>query len=71
MSKRPIEWHQDCFRNLCASTQQKRRDAARLTADLELAERELASYAEQIAAAAARGLEGFDRDRFLVKRSAM
>ncbi len=66
--KFPMDWHQECFANVTAYVEGLRRDVARRAAELELSERELAGYAEQIAEAKRRGLDAFDRDRFLVKR---
>ncbi len=67
--KFPMDWHRECFKNVSAHVEGLRRDVARKTAELERSEIELARYAEQIAEAEKRGVDGFDRDRFLVKRT--
>lgn len=67
--KQPMEWHMDCHKNHTASLRQRRAELARMTAELQRSERELSQYETQIATATARGMAGFDRDRFLVKRS--
>ena len=68
--KFPIDWHQECFKNASAYVAGLRRDVERRRAELLESERKLERYAEQIAEAISRGLDGFDRDRFLVKRRA-
>ena len=70
MTKQPMEWHHECFENHSRSLRNKREEAARHAAALKRSEDDLAFYQEQIATANARGLHGFDRDRFLVKRAA-
>lgn len=70
MTKEPLSWHNECHRNWAASVAQRRSEVERAVADIERQERELSFYETQIATATARGMEGFDRDRFLVKRKA-
>lgn len=64
-----MAWHRECLANHQRSVAEKRERLAFLAAELERSERSLAFHADQIATAEARGLEAFDRDRFLVKRT--
>jgi len=70
VSKQPIEWHRECLKNFSASVERERKDVARRIAHLDLKERELDFFRHQIAKADDQNLSGFDRDRFLVKRTA-
>ncbi len=65
MSKMPLEWHEECHRNHTASLKRDQEDLARLRFRVERSEEELCFYGKQIAAAKAKGADGFDRDRFL------
>ena len=67
--KEPLSWHNECHRNWANNVAMKRSDVARAVVDLERQERELSFYETQIATATSRGMESFDRDRFLVKRT--
>ena len=68
--KFPMDWHRDCFKNVTAHVAGLRRDVERRANELAKSESELARYAEQIAEAEKRGLDGFDRDKFLTRRKA-
>lgn len=68
LSKDPIDWHRECFKNFSASVAQKRKEVEQAAEELARSERELSFYAEQIAAAEERGLAAFDRDRLLINR---
>lgn len=68
-TKQPISWHNECHRNWAGSVAKRRSEVARAVADLERQERELSFYETQIATATARGMDAFDQDRFLVKRT--
>ena len=68
-TKFPMDWHRECLKNSAENVAGLRGDVARKTAELERRERELAFYEEQIAEADRRGLDAFDRDRLLVKRT--
>ena len=69
MSRMPMDWHHECFENASRSLRGRRAEVERLAADLKRYEDDLAFYQQQIATANARRLDGFDRDRFLVKRA--
>jgi hypothetical protein len=70
MSKMPMDWHRECLRNYKRSAAELERDLERRAADLANRKRNIAFYEEQIAAAEKRGVDGFDRERLLIKRSA-
>lgn len=66
----PLEWHRQNCANSIESLAEKRRQIQRMQYDLERHEADVRFHEQQIAEATKRGLEGFDRDRFLVKRKA-
>lgn len=68
MSIHTLDWHKECLQNMTISTDEKRKEVARVVADLERMERNLAFYTEQIAEAEKRGMKAFDCERLLVKR---
>jgi hypothetical protein len=70
VSKMSMDWHRECLKNYRHSTKQLENDVERRVADLANRKRNLAFYEEQFAAAEKRGMEGFDRERLLIKRSA-
>jgi hypothetical protein len=70
VSKFSIKWHEECFANSAASTEELRRNVARMTVELSRRAEALTFYASQIEEAKKRGMDGFDRDRLLVKRGA-
>lgn len=70
MSKMSLSWHRSCLKNFVASVEAESKDVERRVAALEKKKRELRFYKEQVEAAEKRGMEAFDRDRLLVKRSA-
>jgi hypothetical protein len=68
MSKMPMQWHDDCLRNWKGSVEERRLAMERAKADYERCAADCAEYEAQIAQAKARGLDGFDRERFGKKR---
>ena len=63
-----MDWHRESFRHQSASLERRRKEAAQLAVAIKLREQEVTFYAEQIAEADKRGLDGFDADRLMVKR---
>lgn len=68
MSKMPIDWHRECFKNASESQARRIRERDRLTLEIERNESELLHYARQIEEAEKRKLDAFDSERLLVKR---
>lgn len=68
MSKRPLSWHRECLSALKTSAARKRAELVRLEAHAADTEALVAELSRQIEVAEERGLDGFDRDRFLVPR---
>lgn len=67
--KQSIKWHVECYLNLKASIAS---EEAKLRERLEVIEKErieLAFYNEQIETARNKGKDGFDRYKYLVKKS--
>ncbi len=64
----PLSWHENCLRNSTYNLAREILELERLRKRCEqwAAENEL--YAQQIAAAKARNMDGFDRDKFLKPR---
>jgi hypothetical protein len=69
VSKQPIAWHRECYRNSIQSLHKDRHDLQRLMAVVEERDQRLKFYARQIEAAVDRGMDEFDRDRLLVKQA--
>ena len=68
--KMPIAWHKERLANLGLSMEQILRQVQQLQCRLERLAHEHAVYREQIKRAEAEGRDGFDRDKFGVKREA-
>lgn len=66
--KMPLDWHRQCFANFTRTVEGRRNELASLAASIERDERRLAFYGEQIASAEKKKLDGFDDERFMVKR---
>ena len=66
--KFPITWHEKCLGNSRLHLERDRRYVEGLAHRLQLLEAQIAFYAEQISEARQRGMDGFDSERFLVKR---
>jgi len=68
--RRPIEWHRQCYANVQDSVERQRKEVERAIANLTISEQRLSFYGEQIAAAEKRGMDAFDCERLMIKRSA-
>ena len=63
--KMPIAWHEECHKN---ASETLRRDREALERHMEQVERtrlDVTAYGQQIAEAKRRGVDGFDRERFM------
>ena len=72
MSKFPLAWHkqglENAVRHLAETQANLTTYVARIMDQINRSEQRIALTTAQIAEAEARGLDGFDPDRFLVKR---
>lgn len=69
MSKNVIAWHEDCYRNASENWERDRVRVQQMQDDIERRRRDLMMYRQQIDEAKGRGLDGFDRERFLKRRN--
>lgn len=67
--KQTIKWHEQCFTNSDSSLQRKRVDVAGHIIELQRWEERQVFRAKQIAEAKRRGIESYDGERFMIKRS--
>lgn len=68
MSKMSIEWHEQCLRNQNTHLTHEEQVLQQQAERVARLRREFFSYEDQIAEAKRRGMDGFDRERLLVKR---
>lgn len=66
--KKPIAWYKDCLKNRREGIERSRREASVILEYADKQEREATFLAFQIEAAEKAGKDGFDRDRYLVKK---
>ncbi len=66
--KMDIEWHEHCLRNQLLSASRKKEQLLRLQAEVERADQSAALYAAQINLAKQEGKDGFDSDKYAIKR---
>lgn len=69
MTKKPLDWHKECLKNQLESLSGKERALAHLQDEVTDLDNNIQFYKEQIAEAEQRGLDDFDRDRFMIPRS--
>jgi hypothetical protein len=69
MSKMKIPWHEECYNNNLIYLTQKQVELKRLEEECEKMALKLAGYFTQIETAKQRGMDGFDRERFLRHRA--
>ena len=67
--KMPVSWHRECLANSESWLVQIGREIQTLQKALEKAREEQAIYRAQIKRAEAEGRDGFDREKFDVKRA--
>lgn len=65
---RPIEWHEECLKNVKAGLENKKRALEQLKRDIELYEKDIELREHQIASTKAIGKTSFDPDKFRVKK---
>jgi hypothetical protein len=68
VSKQPIAWHEECLNNQRHSYERRLVELDRLQGEVERFRIAVTIYEQQIAEAKRRGMEGFDRDRFMKSR---
>jgi len=68
--KRDLGWHKKCWENSERSIRAARDNLARETIRLEAMQRDNDFRSAQITEAERRGLDGFDADKFMKKRTA-
>jgi molecular chaperone GrpE (heat shock protein) len=68
-NRRSLAWHRESIINIRYSLDDRERQLARLSADVENMRERLAFYKAQLAEADRRGMDGFDSDKLLVKRT--
>ncbi|MBT5269779.1 MAG: hypothetical protein HOL70_10085 [Candidatus Marinimicrobia bacterium] len=66
--KKDIEWHKQCLRNRLRTISEKRDQLLRMETELERVTEGSGLYAKQIDLAIKEGKDGFDRDKYAVKR---
>jgi len=65
--KMPLKWHEECLQGRFDTYVRLRQKADLAVDDADRGQAECAFYARQIGEAKARGKDGFDAERFLVK----
>ena len=68
MTKMPLDWHKNCLKNQLAYLAERERALERIRDEVTDLDKSTQFYKEQIAEAEQRGLDGFDRDRFMIPR---
>jgi hypothetical protein len=68
MMKQSIEWHRMSLCNRIASAATKRMQAERELREVETAEREINLSIAQMELATKEGKDGYDRDKYAIKR---
>jgi hypothetical protein len=66
--KHTIDWHKECLNNQKVWLQNKRQELLRLKAVVDSSESEMLFYHDQIVEAQRQNKDGFDSDKFLMKR---
>lgn len=68
ITKFPLEWHRECLANHRATISRQQVELERLKAEVQRSVVEAEFYAVQIEEAERRGMDGFDKDRLLIKK---
>lgn len=68
--RQPIEWHEECLKNMMAYTNTLREELLRKQAELERLDKANVFYAFQITEARRQGKAAFDQEKFGRKRGA-
>ena len=69
--KHPIEWHKMCLKNQKSSLEEKRKDMERANESFYSLRDDIGFYQHQIFEAQGHNKDGFDRDRYLVKKKTL
>jgi multidrug resistance efflux pump len=69
MPKRPLEWHEECLRNIRASLAEAEGSVAHAEQRAARLRNDVAFYQAQIDAAKAQGMDSFDNERLLRNRA--
>ena len=68
MSKMKLSWHKECLINMERSYSRQKEHISRLQEDLERSRKAITQLDSQIIEAELRGVDGFDSDKFGIKR---
>jgi hypothetical protein len=66
--KQPINWHKECLGNITRYTEQKEAEAQRVLMESKAMRERVNHLKMQITHAIRAGKDGFDADKFMVKR---
>jgi len=66
--KKNIDWHKECLANNKSFIKEEKREVERLASRLETIEQEYNLYSAQIDLAEKEKKDGFDRDKYAIKR---
>ena len=69
-NKMPLRWHKECLENMKKSAERAAIAAAQAKAEAERLAANVALYESQIVAAEEAGKDGFDRDRWFLRKVA-
>jgi len=69
--QRKIKWHEDCIANEKNELEKIEREIKRKMGEYNILTNEIEFYQKQVVEAKRRGLDCFDEDRFMKKRSEM
>lgn len=68
MMKMSIDWHKECLKNSRNSLDRKRNELYRLTTEIDNDARRANLYIAQIQLAEKEGKDGFDSEKYAIKR---
>ena len=66
--KMTISWHKECLMNRKIYLEKIKKEAKSLQKEIKKSEKEIIFYSSQIEEAKKKKKDGFDRDRFMVKK---
>ena len=67
--KMTIAWHEDCYKNYAEGFRKEREALERHMEQVDRMRLDVAAYGHQIDEAKRRGMDGFDRERFMKRRT--
>lgn len=68
-NKMPTKWHKECANNWGKSIDREEKEVLSRLASVKIAKEQHEFYLQQIATAEKENRDGFDRDKYLVKRN--